>query len=70
MAGLHNKLNKDNLVPKEGQRGLLCSNKESFRCPSLGTSEEISDVDKEAFKVILKDLAKLFINSELEEYDK
>ena len=28
--------------PKEGQRGFLCSNKESFRCPSLsvdGTKE-------------------------------
>jgi hypothetical protein len=70
MTKLHNKLNKDNLVPEEGQRGLLCSNKESFRCPSSGTSKEISDIDKEAFKVLLEDLARIFINSELEEYDK
>ena len=66
----NNKPIRKNLVPKEGQRGLLCSNKESFRCPSLGASKEISDIDIEAFKVLLEDLAKLFINSELEEYDK
>ena len=25
----------NNFVPKEGQRDLMCSNKESLRCPSL-----------------------------------
>ena len=37
MNELHNKLIIDNkLVPKEGQRDLLCSNKKSIRCPSFG----------------------------------
>lgn len=26
----------------EGQRGLLCSNKTSLRCPSLGSSQKLS----------------------------
>ncbi len=69
MAELHNKFKDDILVPKEGQRDLLCSNKESIRCPSLGFNKEISDEEKEAFKVLLKDLAKTFINSVLEEHD-
>ena len=60
---LHNKSKKTNLVPKEGQRGLLCSNKKSFRCPSFGIKE------KEEFKVLLKDLAKVFINKHLEDYE-
>lgn len=29
----------NDIVPKEGQRGLLCSNKQSVRCPSLGYKE-------------------------------
>ncbi len=36
MTALHKSQNKDqNFEPKEGQRGLLCSNKDPFRCPSL-----------------------------------
>lgn len=66
MARLHNKLKDRRLVPKEGQRGLLCSNKESIRCPSLGT---LSVEERQALKVLLKDLAKIFINKELEEYE-
>lgn len=39
MNELHDKLIcDDKLVPKEGQRDLLCSNKESHRCPSLSLS--------------------------------
>lgn len=30
----------DNFGPKEGQRGLLCSNKRSLRCPSLGYEQK------------------------------
>lgn len=41
MNELHNKLIIDSeIVPKEGQRGLLCSNNESIRCPSLGIIDE------------------------------
>ncbi len=33
----HNRLKRDaNFVPEEGQRDLLCRNKESLRCPSFG----------------------------------
>ena len=40
MDKLHIKLISDNtIVPKEGQRDLLCSNKESLRCPSLRINE-------------------------------
>ena len=66
MAELHNKLKDRHLVPKEGQRGLLCSNKESIRCPSLGT---LSEEERQSFKILLKDLAKIFINNELEKYE-
>lgn len=49
MRKLHNKLIIDKkFVPKEGQRDLLCSNKESIRCPSLDykyipSSEDVVD---------------------------
>jgi hypothetical protein len=33
------------LVPREGQRGLLSTNKSSFRCPSFG-------IDKEDLKLV------------------
>ena len=37
MTKLHNnKSNGDKFVPKEGQLGLLCSNKKSSSCPSFG----------------------------------
>ena len=44
MKKLHNKLTIDKIfVPEEGQRGLLCSNKESIRCPSLGIKNNQSE---------------------------
>lgn len=46
MSKLHNKpINDDNFVPKEGQRGLLCSNKKSFRCPSFGIKNDYTNED-------------------------
>lgn len=69
MTKLHNKLKDRPLAPKEGQRGLLCSNKESIRCPSLRIGEELSDQEKENFKALLKDLAKIFINKHFKEYE-
>ncbi|MEO5646179.1 MAG: hypothetical protein ABIQ91_01755 [Candidatus Paceibacterota bacterium] len=37
MSELHNRpINDDFFVLEEGQGGSLCSNKESFPCPSLG----------------------------------
>ena len=43
METLHDKQNNDHFfVPEEGQRGLLCSNKKSFRCPSLSLNSILS----------------------------
>jgi hypothetical protein len=37
MTKLHiNQKDGEKFVPKEGQRGLMCSNKEPSRCPSFG----------------------------------
>ncbi|MBA3733380.1 hypothetical protein H0W91_03320 [Patescibacteria group bacterium] len=42
MSKLHNKPIDDNIfVPKEGERGLLCSNKKSFRSPSFGIETDL-----------------------------
>jgi hypothetical protein len=55
---LHNKSIHDQIfVPKEGQRGLLCSNKKSCRCPSL-VYEYIEDQEKldKAFDFLFEQL--------------
>lgn len=59
MNKLHNITKQDILVPKEGQRGLLCSNKESFRCPSLCYIK--SDIENEiglnkAFDILFEEV--------------
>ena len=42
MTVLHKSQNRDQkFEPKEGQRGLLCSNKDLSRCPSLSEKEYI-----------------------------
>ena len=38
-------VNNHNFIPKEGQRDLLCCNKESHRCPSLGFGKFTSEDD-------------------------
>jgi hypothetical protein len=35
---------KNFLIPKKGQRDLMCSNKESHRCPFLGINSNNEDV--------------------------
>lgn len=35
----------DVFVPREGQRDLLCSNKESLRCPSFGINNQFISED-------------------------
>ena len=65
MSKLHNKLIcDDKLVPKEGQRDLLCSNNESHRCPSLDykcTTPSEDMVDK-AFDLLFEEVMKLTKN--------
>ncbi len=53
MNSQHRRLKSDNnnFVPEEGQRDLLCCNKESLRCPSLGVEEvELTDETIQAMK--------------------
>ena len=56
MKGLHKSLiSGKKLEPKEGQRELLCSNKDSLRCPFLGSS--ISGIiSTEEYRDILNDM--------------
>ncbi|MDQ1282134.1 MAG: hypothetical protein QG630_485 [Patescibacteria group bacterium] len=49
MDKLHLELNNENFVPKEGQRDSECSNKDSFRCPSLGFNEN-DDIEEKTAK--------------------
>jgi len=43
MSKLHkSQYDAPELEPNEGQRGLLCSNKASLRCPSLSSSSTLS----------------------------
>ncbi len=63
MSELHKRsINDNNFVPKEGQRDLLCSNKKSFRCPSLDykyvTPSSETVVDK-AFDFLFEEVMKL-----------
>ena len=60
MTELHNKLNNSHIiVPKEGQRCLLCSNKKLCRCPFLGY-EQVEDDNKlnQAFDLLFDSLLK------------
>jgi hypothetical protein len=44
MNELHTKLISDNkIVPREGQRDLVCSNIKSLRCPSFGVNNNSSE---------------------------
>ncbi len=63
MNELHNRsIIKDNLVPKEGQRDLLCSNKESFRCPSFGINNQFVSED-DALDYLAEVLVGAFLDS-------
>jgi hypothetical protein len=67
MSTLH--INPDNdhiFVPEEGQRGLMCSNKKSFRCPSFGINQ--SDVVSE--EVALDYFAKILVEAFLDQKNK
>lgn len=66
MNTLHNKLIIDKIfVPKEGQRDLLCSNKESIRCPFLGINNNSEDV---ALDYLAKVLVEAFLDKQ--EYER
>src|SRR5258708_313123 len=49
MKRLHKRQNGNpNFEPKEGQRGLLCSNKVPYRCPSFGLNINAGSSEDEA----------------------
>lgn len=50
--------------PREGQRGLLCSNKAPSRCPSLGFNSDTSE-DK-ALKCLARILVEAFLETKYE----
>lgn len=65
ISELHNgSVNGHIFVPKEGQGGSLCSNKEPLPCPSLGVSTNLSKDTLEALEglgEVLKDVHKRMI---------
>ena len=68
MDELHDKLICDeNFVPNEGQRDLLCSNKESHRCPSFGLNNNISE--DVALDYLAKVLVEAFLDKKEYEYN-
>jgi len=62
-------VNDNNFVPEEGQRDFLCCNKKSFRCPSLDSYPNTSEMPKEvALDYLAAILVKIFISLENDEY--
>lgn len=54
------KIDDIKIKPKEGQRGLLCSNKPSFRCPSLRYNYvESADNLNKAFEILFEEVMRL-----------
>lgn len=66
MKKLHNIIKQDILVPEEGQRDLLCSNKESVRCPSLGSIQQNKKLKE--IRPVLKSLITNIIEIEINKY--
>ena len=67
-----NQINDNNFVPKEGQRGLMCSNKESFRCPSLCLNPILSKDTLDALEElgdVLKSIRKRMVSEGYEIID-
>lgn len=51
---------ENEIAPKEGQRGLLCSNKKSHRCPSLCYQQILNEDNvQQAFNILFKAIKRL-----------
>lgn len=62
MRELHNKVNDENeLIPKEGQRALLCSNKKSLRCPSLSITQPNKVTKEDALDYLASILVQAYL---------
>ena len=67
MDELHVKsISEKNFEPKKGQRDLMCSNKESPRCPFLGSLSE----EDQALECLSDILVESFIKKKKDEYNK
>jgi hypothetical protein len=59
MTELHNKSISEKIVPKEGQRDLLCSNNLSLRCPSLCYQYTASEENlNRAYEILFEEVLK------------
>jgi len=71
MFRLHNnKSFEDKFVPKEGQLGLLCSNKKSSSCPSFGISNPNLIHEDVALNYFASILVEAFLNHRKNERNK
>lgn len=52
----------------EGQRGLLCSNKTSLRCPSLGSNTVLSQDSLQALEELASILKPIYLRMKKEGY--
>jgi hypothetical protein len=52
----------------EGQRGLLCSNKTSLRCPSLSSKAVLSDSSLKALEELASVLKPIYLRMKKEGY--
>lgn len=61
MKVLHkNRIGDTKVEPKEGQRGFLCGNKSSYRCPSLCYNYiESPDNLNKAFEILFEEVMRL-----------
>lgn len=66
MNELHGKPNNGIIIePEKGQRGFLCSNKEPFRCPFVGSNSAFTKETLEALEdlgEVLKSIKKRMYN--------
>jgi len=69
MNTLHKSLiGGENIEPSKGQRELLCSNKDSHRCPFLGSIINNRDSEDVALDYLAKVLVEAFLDKE--EYER
>lgn len=65
MNVLHKSLiSEENIEPSKGQRELLCSNKDSHRCPFLGSIINNSDSEDVALDYLAKILVEAFLDKQ------
>lgn len=69
MSKLRAELNNDTFVPREGQRDFACSNKRSFRCPSLGIKNPNYVSEDVALDYLASIIVEAFLDKKKDEYD-